>query len=163
MARPRQGVTLDNSSKVMGYFSKALKDSWRVNGHLLADEGMHDEALKALRSVSNVSFCDLKQYRRLQERSTSSPQHMLDAAAEGEKAPNPEELDAWVRKYVSEKGWRLCLNNLRQRRHAIHTLGEKSQVKIAFSTASGLKRLAKERRQSLDELLDDLLKKERGY
>ena len=162
MARPRQGVTPDNATEVMGYFSKTLKESWRAYITSLADPTREVEAVRDLHSVSYVSFCDLERYRRLQERSTT-PQHMLNAAAEGEQAPDPDELDAWVRKYASATGWRRCLNNVRQKRHALHARGEKSQVKIAFSTASGLKRLAKERSQSLDELLSDLLKKERGY
>ena len=162
MARPRQGVTLDNATEVMGYFSKALKGSWSDYDDLLADPARHTEAVRGLDSISQVLFCNLERYRRFQERSTT-PQHMLDSVAEGERAPDPDELDAWVRKCVSDAGWRRCLNNVRQQRHALLTRGEKSQVKIAFSTASGLKRLAKERGQSLNELLTDLLKKERGY
>ena len=162
MARPRQGVTLDNSSKILTYFSKALNDDLRVNRDLLADTAKHAKALRDLNSISRVFFCDLERYRRFQERSWA-PQDLLDSVAEGYRSPDPDELDAWVLKYVSATGWRRCLNNIRQSRHALHAHGEKSQVKIAFATASGLKRLAKERGQSLDELLADLLKKERGY
>jgi hypothetical protein len=167
MARPRQGVTLKNASRVRAFFREALSDYTRSHKVLADGDGSY-VAEKALNEVGTVSYCSIDAYQRAVEALEKSPDskiglHMLKHAEDGESAPDPDELDAWVLQYVSEKGWRQCLSNLRQSRHAATAGRQKTQVKIDRSTAWGLKRLADERGLSFDEFLAEILKKERGY
>ena len=166
MARPRQGVTLRNANHVYGYFQEVLSDYMR-SLKVLSDIHARHSAEKSLIQIPQIQYCDLESRQKAVialKRDTKSQirQDMLKTAEAGETTPDPEQLDAWVRKFVSKKGWTLCQNNLRQSRHAASAGKSKTQIKIDRSTAYALKSLAEERGQSIDALLLTLIEKERG-
>lgn len=167
MARPRQGVTLENASGVHAYFREAISDYSRADKILSNPEkpGFRYEAGKVLNDINQVKYCSIEKYWRAIELTEKNPQSqfMVEYAAAGHTVPDPDELDAWVLSFVSQEGWRQCQNNLRQARYANDTGREKMQIKLDRSLVWGLKHLAEEKGKSLDELLEDFLKKERGY
>lgn len=167
MARPRQGVTLENASSVFSYFREVLADYSRADKILLNPEkpGFRYEAGKSLNEINQVKYCSIEKYWRAIELTEKNPQSqfMVDYAAGGHSVPDPDELDAWVLLFVSRDGWRQCQNNLRQARYAGDAGREKMQIKLDRSLVWGLKHLAEERGKSLDQLLEDFLKRERGY
>jgi hypothetical protein len=162
MARPRQGVTLENASLVKDFFKEALSDYSRAC-KVVADGGHPFEAEGALCKVSDVSYCNIEAYQnaleRIEKKDSKIANDLLESAKQGCATPNPDELDAWVLKYVSEKGWRRCLNNLRQSRHAAKAGRQKAQIKLDRSTVWALKRLAEEEGLSIDQLLINLIEK----
>ncbi|WP_049631927.1 hypothetical protein [Cellvibrio sp. pealriver] len=164
MARPRQGVTLENAAGVHAYFREALSDYSRAD-KLLFDPKTSYAAVRALNEINQVQYCNIERYWRAIELADKNPksQFMVEYATRGHSVPDPDELEGWVLRFVSKDGWKQCQNNLRQARYANDAGREKIQIKLNRSLVSGLKNLAEERGKCLDELLEDFLKKERGY
>ena len=156
MARPRKGVTFDNSNKVFWYFKSIINDSFRCNKLLIDSEPYEQQ--RQLEELNHLSYCDIEEYQRALHGETA----MLEYAKQGKSVVSPEELDKWVIKNVTKKGWQQCLSNLRQSHHASINRN-KIQVKIDMSTHFGLRELAKDKNQTLGQYLSGLIIRERGY
>lgn len=166
MARPRQGVTFENASQVKGFFIDALGDIDRRFSFISGTGFSVYEAEEALSNIGNVSYCNIDAYRnaleRLEKKDSKIASSLLESAKAGCSTPDPDELDAWVLKYVSEKGWRRCLNNLRQSRHAARAGRQKTQIKLDRSTVWALKLLAEDKGLTLEQTLVKLIEQERS-
>ncbi len=158
MARPRKGVTADNSDAVFLYFKKALDDYDRCD-KILNSPNSQTKAKDALDNINQLQYCHIPSYKlsvRMQDKES------LELLAQsGSKITNPTELDKWVLKYVSTVGWKQCLSNIRQNKHS--RAASKVSVKIPHSTHSGLTAIAKEKGLTFDGFLAKLLEKERGH
>lgn len=131
MARPKIGVTFDNSNKVYRYFKKVLSDAKRRHLVLVEDKDV-DEALSHLHSVS-----------------------LVEKEVSGNKAliPDPEVLQSWVDLYITDSGWKRCQANLRQKRFSSGPGREKLQIKLDRLLVDRIKRHASLEGVSLEEFL----------
>lgn len=167
MGRPRKNVfaTLDNSSHVKAYFDEALVDNHRV-GKLLIDSSLAYEARRALSDIPDVCFCDINEHKSLLNKSFTtlkSSDRAFERVGKGRSVPDTDDLNAWLKQYVTEEGWRQCDNNLRQKKYATGKGTQLTPIRIRRFTASRLRMLAEKtakargREVSIDDVLNDLL------
>lgn len=167
MARKRQGVTYDNAKNVYKYFSHVLSGSfWQDSGSLVhSGDYMDCKAEKSFKSLESYPYCDVGIYQRSAERlekavKSKKAQPTIDiysrgveAAKVGDYIVDISALEIWVQSYVTELGWKRCLNNLRQQKFTEENRFHVKQVKIERALADRLAYLAEERNLSLDDLL----------
>lgn len=163
MANKRKGVTFENSLRVYFYFRDALNDQKR-NRKVLADSNYSYQmkAEDALKEIPSYKACDIEKFynaKKQVEEGVLRPKH-LELYLGGENIYDIEKLDKWVCEYISDKGWTMCLSNIRQRKHAV-TAPKQRQIKINSWTLSRLKDHSKAQGfKTLDEYLSSLMDKE---
>ncbi len=156
MARPRQGVTLENAQSVYLYFRNTLKSFSRHDKVLKPDGDYSFEATEALEKIESAEYCDIIYYQKARKKKNKN---MMKYMGEGIITYETDILDQWVIKYITKKGWQQCLSNIRQAKHSNHKRYEKTQIKINTSTLYSLKSLAEEHpgSRSLDDYLKELI------
>jgi hypothetical protein len=157
MARTRKGVTILNSLDVYNYFNKSFGEYARCVS-CLKKESLYKQAKRKFYGIDFISYCDINDYQFAKELTDND---YLELITNGYDSPSPTELNLWVLKYVSQKGWKQCLANIRQRKHAkknISKLSRKVQFKISKKNSYKLKTIAKENpaNKSLDDFLSQL-------
>lgn len=160
MGRKREGVTLLNASQVYRYFQAAFEKPLKMNS-LLKNTESSISATDELNQIPKYLVCSPSSYKTAVN-SRNPNKGNVRLLMEGEEVVDYSALEGWVLKYISDEGWRKCLNNIRQKKHARENRYSTTQLRISSYAHLQLKDIAlTENVESFDSFLlklSDVLK-----
>lgn len=148
MARPRRTLGPEDAYSIKNYLMDAHRDATRW--HKLLESPSHtsdfhrsQSAWDELMSVPTVSYCRLTS-KELPEKYRAT------------RCPDPDELNAWVERWLSKDGRGRMLNAIRQKRHA--TSHNTRSTKLSAGTHRILARTAQRLGLTIDDTVLRLVK-----
>ncbi len=149
-------VTLDNSFDVYYYFKHTLEDVRRRDQVLKNPESALRAAQESLDQLPHLQYCDVETYRKAKADGKSLKS--LEMLGRGRTLVDIDTLQHWCSNFISNQGWKRCLNNLKQSRYQARHRNKVVTLRISSRHHALLKMYAKSHSaDSLDEMLGVLL------